>query len=211
MQLAGGDHQVGGRQRQLLAQGARRVIQGEVGRRDAAAFHPHCRQGIAIGHRHRGAGGGGQVQRADLPIHTRLQHHIAAEGQGRVGTTDDGDPSGALRFRCGSTSQFRGFAAVGEQQANVLRGNHTEIAMQGIGGVEEQGHQPDRGEGGGDLAGDDAAFADSADHQLRFAISTVSSTIRAAHLIAVQPLRRGSDGGGFLLQTASESGQRRDP
>ena len=54
-------------------------------------------------------------------------------------------------------------ARPGERQDHVVRGDHAEIAVAGLGGVDEEGGRAGRGEGGGDLAADMAALADAAD------------------------------------------------
>ena len=108
--------------------------------------------------------------------------------------------------------QLAGFAAVGEQQAYVLRCNDPEITVQGIGGIEEQRHQPDGGEGGGDLASHDAAFANAADHQLGFAIGAAFQQGEGGlHLFAAQSFSCCGDGRCFLLQAAGQCGQRLYP
>ncbi|CAI8166540.1 MAG: Uncharacterised protein [Synechococcus sp. CC9902] len=108
--------------------------------------------------------------------------------------------------------QLRCFTTVGEQQADVLLRHHPEISVQGIGGIKEEGHQADGGKGGCDLARHDAALAHASDHKLGFAIGAAFQQAQGRfHFIAAQPFRCRGDGGGFLLQTASESGQRRDP
>ena len=85
--------------------------------------------------------------------------------------------------------QFSGFSAVRQQQAHVLRCNHPEVAVQGIGGVEEQGHQADRRKSSRNLSGHDAAFADAGDHQLRFAIgATLQQRQGSLHLLAIKPI-----------------------
>ena len=83
-QGCGAHHQVGGGQGQLLAQGTGRVVEGKVLGRDAPPFHPHRRQGIANGHGHRRAGGGGQVERTDLAVHRGIQHHVTTPRQAGV-------------------------------------------------------------------------------------------------------------------------------
>ena len=72
VQLAGGNHQVGGREGELFAKGSGGVIQGEIRRRDAPSFHPDRSQGIADRHGHRCAGGGSQVQRTHLTVNAGL-------------------------------------------------------------------------------------------------------------------------------------------
>ena len=56
-----------------------------------------------------------------------------------------------------------GFAAVGECENDAAGGEHAEVAVNGFGSVEEVGWCTCGAEGGGDLAGDDAALADAGD------------------------------------------------
>ena len=127
---------------------------------------------LAVGARFRGT---------DLPIHSGFQHHIAASGEGGVGSTDDGDASGPTSLQVGhDVQQLAGFAAVGEKQADVLRCHDPEITVQGIGGIEEQRHQPDGGEGGGDLASHDAALPTPLITSLALRSAQRSSRVRAA-------------------------------
>ena len=84
--------------------------------------------------------------------------------------------------------------------------------MQGIGGVEEQGHEPDRGKGGRDLAGHNSAFAHTGDHQLGLAICAAFQQCEGCfYLVAAQPLCSCGDRRGFLLKAAGESGQGWNP
>lgn len=84
--------------------------------------------------------------------------------------------------------------------------------MQGIGGIEEESHQADGGKSGCDLARHNPALAHTCDHQLGLAIGAAFQQDQGRfHFIAAQSFRGRGDGRGFLLQTASESGQRQDP
>ena len=90
--------------------------------------------------------------------------------------------------------QFGCFTAVGQQQADVLGGHNPQIAMECVGGIEEQGHQPDRGEGGRDLAGHDAALAHTRNHQLGLAIGTSFQQSEGRfHLVAAQAFGSSGD------------------
>ena len=40
-------------------------------------------------------------------------------------------------------NQLAGLATVGEKQADVLSGHNTQIAMQRVGGIQKEGHEPD--------------------------------------------------------------------
>ena len=79
--------------------------------------------------------------------------------------------------------------------------------MQRFGGVEEQGHQADGRKGGCNLARHDSAFAHTGDHQRRFAIGAAFQQSQGRfHMDAVQAISWRSDGVGFHLQAAGESG-----
>ncbi len=59
--------------------------------------------------------------------------------------------------------QLRRLAGIGEGDDRIALGDHAEIAMAGLGGVNEEGRGSCRGQGGGDLAGDEAALAHAGD------------------------------------------------
>ncbi len=52
---------------------------------------------------------------------------------------------------------------VGERDQHVAPGDHAEVAMRRLAGMDEEGGEAGRGEGRGDLAGDMAGFAHAAD------------------------------------------------
>ncbi len=103
--------------------------------------------------------------------------------------------------------QLIGFAAVGEQQGDVVAVDDAQIPVECIHGVEEHGCEADGGKGGGDLAGHDAALADAADHQLGAAVAArFQQGESRLHLLWIQPLGGGGDGGCFFLEAAAEGG-----
>ena len=70
-----------------------------------------------------------------------------------------------------------GLAAVGEGEDDVAGGEHAEVAVNGLGGVEEVGGRAGGAERGGDLAGDDAALADAGDDDASGAVGRVKQQI----------------------------------
>ena len=80
-ELVSRHHQVGARHGELFAERSCGMVEREVRRGNPLALHPNRSQGIAYRHGNGGTGGGCKVEWADLPIHTGIQHHIAAEGQ----------------------------------------------------------------------------------------------------------------------------------
>ena len=84
--------------------------------------------------------------------------------------------------------------------------------MQGIKGIEVEGHEADGGEGRGDLARHDAAFPNACDHKLGLAFGTALQQGQGCfHLLTAESFRCGGDRRGFLLEAAGESRQRRNP
>ena len=77
--------------------------------------------------------------------------------------------------------------------------------MQGVGGVEEHGRQADRGKGGGNFAGHDAAFANARHHKFCPARAAAQQQFQGRfHLLATQLSSGGGDGGGFFLEAAAQ-------
>ena len=67
--------------------------------------------------------------------------------------------------------------------------------MEGVEGIEINGHQANGGKGGSDLAGNDAAFAHAGNHQLApLAMAELKQLQGSLHLGRVQPLGGGGDG-----------------
>ena len=64
---------------------------------------------------------------------------------------------------------FFGFAAVGDSEHGVAAGEHAEVAVDGFGGMQEEGRRAGAGESGGDFAGDEAGFAHAGDDDAAFA------------------------------------------
>ena len=186
-QVCGAHHQVGGGQRQLLTQGTGRMVEGKILGRDAPPFHPHRRQGIANGHGHRCAGGGGQVERTHLAIHRGIENHVTTPRQAGVNPAHQGNPGGAPAAEVGQDFQhLLGFAAVGKQQGDIVWRHHPQVAVQGIDRVQKDGHQADGGEGGGDFARHDPTFPHSRDHELGAGRGAAIQQLQGGfHLLAI--------------------------
>lgn len=77
--------------------------------------------------------------------------------------------------------------------------------MQGVEGVQVEGHQPDRGEGGGDLARHDAALAHPGDHQFGALVgAAVQQGQSGIHLLGIEAPGGRGDGGRLFLKTARQ-------
>ena len=101
--------------------------------------------------------------------------------------------------------QFFALSTIGEQQNNIIAGHDPKITMECIQGVEVEGHQANRCEGGSNLAGDDAALAHTRDHQLGALIATPLKQRKGClALFLTKPRSCAPEGFGLLMQHFSE-------
>ncbi len=106
--------------------------------------------------------------------------------------------------------QLTALTAVGEQHNNVIGSHNPQIPMQGIEGIEIEGHQANRGECGRDLAGHDPAFTHTCDDQLGALLAAVLQQIQGGlGLIGPQLSGRVQQRLGFLLQHRGQRIHRR--
>ena len=85
-------------------------------------------------------------------------------GQRARAPADDGDQRDREPARVeDEVAQLVGLAGVGQRQHRVLRRDHAEIAVAGLGRMDVERRRAGRGQGGGDLARDVAALAHAAD------------------------------------------------
>ena len=185
------------------------MVDGEVFGRYACPLHPHCRQGVANRHGYRRAGGGSQVQRANLPIHRAIQHHVAPLSQAGLQAPHQGDQGRAAAAQVGQDrQQLFGFTAVGEQQGDVVGSHDAEIAVQGIDRIEKYGRKADGGKGGSDFAGNDAALAHTRKYELGAALAAPLQQFQSGlHLVAAEALGGGGNGSSLFLQAAGKGRQ----
>ena len=149
---------------QLAAQRAARVGAGEVFRLETARIEQGHGQGVAEGDLGRGAGRGGQVQRAGLFGHKAVEHDGGMAGQAGFGPSSHGDDGDAQALEHGQHSvELVALARVGQGQHHVRGRDHAEVAMAGLGRMHEQGRCAGGGQGGGDFAADMAALAHAHD------------------------------------------------
>ena len=93
--------------------------------------------------------------------------------------------------------EFVGVAAVGYHQANVSGYHHSEITVNGFGGMDVKRWLAGAGKGGGDLAADVPRLADSQNQQ---ASPVFQNQFDGPDIILVQAVDQIEDGIGFDLQ-----------
>ena len=88
-------------------------------------------------------------------------------GEAGVGCAGECDEGGGEPFEDGKDEEeLFGFAAIGEGDDGVAGRDHAEVSVDGFGGVKEVGGGSGGAEGGCDLVGDDAGFADSGEEDV---------------------------------------------
>jgi hypothetical protein len=153
------------------SQAAARVEVGEVGGVKAAAATEFEGQGVSESEHDGGGGGGSEIERAGFGGDADVEEYVGRLGEAGVGCAGQGDEGGGepLEDR-EDEEEFFGFAAVGEGDDGVAGSDHAEVSVDGFGGVEEVCGGSGGAEGGGDLVGDDAGFADSGEEDVLHAL-----------------------------------------
>src|SRR5262249_19046419 len=125
---------------QPAAQRPARREQGEVVRREAALLEQRDRQRVAQGHRRRGAGGGRETERTGLLGHVRVERDVRRPPEGRRRRTGERDERDVETLREGEQTQdLPRLTAVRRRDQDVPGGQHTEVAVVALAGVQEQG------------------------------------------------------------------------
>ncbi len=108
------------------------------------------------------ARGRGQIERTGFLLDVDVEEDIAILPQGRLSGAAHRDHANLEpRDRGQDAQEFLGLAAVAEREHNVAIGDHAEIAVERVEGVEHDRGRTGAGESGGDLFADMSRFSDS--------------------------------------------------
>ena len=145
---------------QLAAERAARMRAREVLLAKAARVEQGRRERVAEGHLHGGARRRCEVQRAGFLLDGAFDHPVGVLPERRVGFAGEGDQrhAQALQHRHDDI-ELVALAGVGNRDHGVAFGDHAEVAVAGLGGVNEHRRRAGRGQRRGDLAPDMAALA----------------------------------------------------
>jgi len=152
-----------------LPQGSTGVKFEEVLLAEVALLRQGHGQGVAHGERRRRAGGGRQAEGTGLPRNAHIDDDVAGSPEGRFRVSrqcDERRPD-----RADSLDEFVEFgclAAVGDGDEHIAFGDDAQIAVHPFYGVKEDGRSARAGEGGHDLAADEARLADSRNDDTAF-------------------------------------------
>jgi len=159
-------HQVADLDEELFAEGSARVKRGEILFFEITRPHQADRQRVADGQRQGGGARRCDPQRAGFAFDPDGDVDIAVTAECRVfraGQADQRDVE-ALDMRQDGAELFT-FAAVADGEHGIAGTDHTEVAVQRFGRVEEEAGCSRRGEGGGDLGPDQSGFPDTGNDQ----------------------------------------------
>ena len=132
---------------------------------EAAAFEQRDGQRVAERELHQRRGGRRQAVRAGLAGARQQRAPMSDSRPSVLSAKAVMAISGMSQRRVYSTRllQFAGLARPRQRQHHVVAGDHAEVAVAGLGRMDEEGRRAGRGERGGDLAADMAALAHAGD------------------------------------------------
>lgn len=158
------DVEVGDAEVELLAEGSAGMEAGEVACGEVAAFDESHGEGVAHDELGGGGGGGCEVVGAGLVLDGGVEDDVGFMGEEGVGVADDSYETVAEVFdERHKDLDFGGVAGFGDADDDVARADHAEVAVDGVGGVEEEGRGAGGVEGRDYLDSDVGAFADTGD------------------------------------------------
>jgi hypothetical protein len=137
------------------------VEAGEIGVAELAEIGDGEGEGMANGERG-DDGAGGDAKRVGGWGDGGVEDHVGFLGERGVAIAEEGDQRAAEGAEGGQEmEQFGGGAGAGEEEDGIAGREDADVAVDGLGGVEEDGGQAGGGEGGGELFGDAAGLADA--------------------------------------------------
>ena len=157
-------HQVAD-QAQASAQLAARMQHAEMAVGEAAPLKQRHGERIAQGHLQCGRCGRRIERIGGFRGFGQDQHDVGGMAQRAVRHGGDGDQRDRETLGVADDrSEFAGLAGLGQRHHHVVDANHAQVAMGGLGGVDEERRLAGGGQGRGDLAADVAGLADPGQH-----------------------------------------------
>lgn len=150
---------------QLTTEAATGVITREVHWFELNGFDQRYSQRITHGHGCQGGGGWCQVVRADFALDRDVQPDISMLGQRGLAVAGHGDDLVTERLEArDQLDQLFGLAAVADEDQNIDRLEHAQVAMEGFGRVQEEAGGASGCKGGDHLLADEAGLAHATHH-----------------------------------------------
>jgi hypothetical protein len=163
---------------------------GEIFVAESAGFEEDHGEGIAEHEHVGGAAGGGEVEGAGFAFDVDIEDDVAVSAEGGIGGAGEGDDFDGEAFEEGEeVEEFVGFAAVAEGDDGIAFADDSEVSVEGILGIEDDGGGAGGIEGGGDFMGDIVGFPDPDDDDFAPGVEGILEDL---------------DGGGEVVVDASE-------
>ncbi len=200
-------HDVLDLEQQVAAERAAGMEGGEVLLLEAARLEQHHGQRVADGEHGGGAGGGREIERAGFARHVDVDVDFGLARERRFGIAGEGDDARAEALEAGDEPRdFLGLAAVAEDEDEVAVGDHAEVAVRGVDGIEHDAGRAGAGEGRGDLRADRARLADAGDDDLVPGLDDLAHGLDGAGEVFVEAPLHGAERGGFEFDDAPALG-----
>ena len=165
-----GAHAVFDAPEQFAPECSARVIDGEILCAEVALLHEADHECIA--HKERGSGGCGgcQAEGACFVVHVDGEGVVGTCCERRLQVARDGNDAAADAVDgVDDIENLVGLTAVADEHRHIVGGNHTKVAVHGLGSIDEDGRGARGGERCRHLVPDDARLADAHDHNLALA------------------------------------------
>ena len=145
--------------------------QGKVLLRESATLQQRHRQGVTHGERRGGARRGSEVERARLLRDAGMQVDRRGLGHGRFGPSRQRDQRNAQSGDQGQDeNNLRRLAGVRYREHHVVCGDHAQVTVTRLAGMNEEGRASGTRQGRSDLAGDMAGLAHAGDDDASLAV-----------------------------------------
>ncbi len=152
-----------------------------------------------------GAGGGRQIIGVGLALHGGIQQNVQMRGERRGGAAQNADERRTeFAQQRHQRQQFAGRAVLGDQDRRVARRVDAQVAMHGLGGMQEHRGGTGAAQSGHDFARDMPALADAGDHHFPW---MRQNQVHRTDQRAIQAGGGLRDGGGFDLHGGPRRGQ----
>ena len=141
--------------------------------------------------------------RAGLLFHAHIEGVQGGHGDRAVGPSHHGDEGNLPGLQQGQQlDQLGGGPALGDRDDHILLSDHAEVAVQGVGGVQERGWSAGAVQGGHGLPGHVRTFSDAREDESPARFSLLENEGNRVVKVLAESLGQARDGLGFEAKGA---------
>lgn len=179
--LAAAAHDIAHPCEEGAAEGAAGVKAGEVVGPETSGLQEDHGEGVSHDEHVRGAGGGGEIQRAGFLGDGDVENDISMLSEGGTGSSGDGDDGEGKSLQMGKeVEHLLGLTALAEEDDEVPLVHDAEVSMEGVTDIEINGGGAGAVQGGGEFLSDVSTLADTADDELPFILNATKGKVDGA-------------------------------